>query len=171
MFNALHSAIQWTFLSNIFSVQSDCPGREKMGYGADIVATAGAYCYNYNMANFYKKTVQDFANDQQPDGGLTEIAPYTGIADRGYGGQSGPLGWQLAFCYLQKKLYDQYGDKQIIEQQYIVFKKQLDFLQKCCTRFVSLGYGDHEAIDRVRRLSAAVFITIMLCWQRNLQAF
>ncbi len=33
MFNKLHENIQWTFLSNVFSVQSDCPGREKMGYG------------------------------------------------------------------------------------------------------------------------------------------
>jgi len=31
MFNQLHETIQWTFLSNVFSVQSDCPGREKMG--------------------------------------------------------------------------------------------------------------------------------------------
>ena len=106
MFNKLHDVIQWTFLSNVFSVQSDCPAREKMGYGGDMVATADAFSYNYDMAHFYTKTVRDFANDQQPDGGITEIAPHTGIADRGYGGQSGPLGWQLAFPFLQKKLYD-----------------------------------------------------------------
>lgn len=148
MFNTLHDKIQWTFLSNIFSIQSDCPGREKMGYGADIVATASAYMYNYNMANFYKKTVQDFANDQQPDGGLTEIAPFTGIAISGYGGQSGPLGWQLAFAYTQKKLYDQYGDIRIIEQQYPVFKKQMDFLQtKAINGLFYWDIGDHEALD------------------------
>lgn len=148
MFNTLHDKIQWTFLSNVFSVQSDCPAREKMGYGADIVATAGAYLYNYDMANFYKKAVQDFANDQQPDGGITEIAPYTGIADRGYGGESGPLGWQLAFCYLQKKLYDYYGDKRIIEQHYPAFKKQMEFLKsKAVQGLFYWDIGDHEAID------------------------
>lgn len=159
MFNTLHDKIQWTFLSNIFSVQSDCPGREKMGYGADIVATAGAYLHNYNMANFYKKTIQDFANDQQPDGALTEIAPYTGIADRGYGGQSGPLGWQLAFCYLQKKLYDQYGDKRMIEEQYPAFKKQLEFLQANAKQgLYHWDIGDHEALDpRAEAFSAACF--------------
>ena len=159
MFNTLHDKIQWTFLSNIFSVQSDCPGREKMGYGADIVATSGAYMHNYNMANFYKKTVQDFSNDQQPDGALTEIAPFTGIADRGYGGQSGPLGWQLAFCYLQKKLYDQYGDKRVIEQQYPAFKRQMEFLQANAKQ--GLYYwdiGDHEALDpKAEAFSAACF--------------
>jgi len=159
LFNKLHEVIQWTFLSNIFSVQSDCPAREKMGYGADIVATAGAYIYNYNMANFYKKAIQDFANDQQPDGALTEIAPYTGIADRGYGGQSGPLGWQLAFCYLQKQLYDYYGDKRIIEQQYPAFKRQLDFLQQNAVNgLYHWDIGDHEALDpRAEAFSAACF--------------
>ena len=130
-----------------------------MGYGADIVATAGAYLHNYNMANFYKKTIQDFANDQQPDGALTEIAPYTGIADRGYGGQSGPLGWQLAFCYLQKKLYDQYGDKRIIQEQYPAFKKQLEFLQANAKQgLYHWDIGDHEALDpRAEAFSAACF--------------
>ena len=159
MFNTLHNKIQWTFLSNIFSVQSDCPGREKMGYGADIVATAGAYIHNYNMANFYRKTVQDFSNDQQPDGAITEIAPYTGIADRGYGGQSGPLGWQLAFSFVQKKLYDYYGDKQIIAQQYPAFKKQLEFLQANAVQgLYHWDIGDHEALDpRAEAFSAACF--------------
>ncbi|MDQ3845354.1 MAG: family 78 glycoside hydrolase catalytic domain, partial [Bacteroidota bacterium] len=50
MFNRLQEAIKWTFLSNVFSVQSDCPGREKMGYGADIVVTSEAFLYNFNMA-------------------------------------------------------------------------------------------------------------------------
>ncbi|WP_404980262.1 family 78 glycoside hydrolase catalytic domain [Chitinophaga pollutisoli] len=31
MFNRLDENIQWTFLSNVFSVQSDCPAREKTG--------------------------------------------------------------------------------------------------------------------------------------------
>jgi alpha-L-rhamnosidase len=148
LFNQLHDIIKRTFLSNLFSVQSDCPGREKMGYGADIVVTSEAFSYNYDMAGFYRKTVQDFANDQQPDGGITEVAPYTGIADRGYGGESGPLGWQLAFPYLQKKLYEFYGDKRIIEEQYPAIVKQLRFLQsKAVDHLFYWDISDHEALD------------------------
>ncbi|MEP6724487.1 MAG: family 78 glycoside hydrolase catalytic domain [Bacteroidota bacterium] len=159
MFNRLHEKIQWTFLSNIFSIQSDCPAREKMGYGADIVATAGAYIHNYNMANFYKKTILDFANEQQPDGALTEIAPYTGIADRGYGGESGPLGWQLAFAYLQKQLYNYYDDTRIIASQYPVLQKQLEFLQaKAVNGLYTWDIGDHEALGlRAEGLTASSF--------------
>lgn len=159
MFNTLHRVINWTFLSNVFSVQSDCPGREKMGYGADIVTTANAFIYNFNMGNFYRKTVRDFANEQQPDGGITETAPFTGIADRGYGENSGPLGWQLAFPYAQKQLYTFYGDKQIIEEYYDEFMKQMDFLQSHAVNgLFHWDISDHEAIDpRPEAFTAAAF--------------
>ncbi|MDQ3276823.1 MAG: family 78 glycoside hydrolase catalytic domain, partial [Bacteroidota bacterium] len=159
MFNHLQEVIKRTFLSNVFSVQSDCPAREKMGYGADMVVTAEAFLYNFGMANFYRKTVGDFANEQQPDGGITETAPYTGIADKGYGGQSGPLGWQLAFPFLQKKLYEFYGDKRVLQQYYPLFQKQLDFLKaKEVDGLYHWDISDHEALDpRPEAFTASAF--------------
>ncbi|MFT3705234.1 MAG: family 78 glycoside hydrolase catalytic domain [Agriterribacter sp.] len=159
MFNKLHEAIQWTFLSNVFSVQSDCPGREKMGYGGDIVATANAFIYNYDMYHFYNKAIRDFANEQRPQGGITEIAPFTGIDDRGYGDLSGPLGWQLAFPYMQEQLYEYYGDRRIIERNYPAFKRQLDFLaSKALNNVFYWDISDHEALDaKPEFFSAAAF--------------
>jgi alpha-L-rhamnosidase len=159
MFNKLHDVIQWTFLSNVFSVQSDCPGREKMGYGADMVVSADAFIYNYDMSNFYRKAVHDFANEQRPQGGMTEIAPFTGIDDRGYGDLSGPLGWQLAFPFLQKQLYEFYGDKRIIEENYPALQRQIDFLKKQAKN--NLFYwdiSDHASIDpKPESFSASAF--------------
>ena len=43
---------QWTFLSNLFGVQSDCPHRERFGYGGDLVTTSDAFMLNYDMADF-----------------------------------------------------------------------------------------------------------------------
>lgn len=159
MFNKVHEVAQWTFLSNVFSVQSDCPGREKMGYGADIVTTGNTFMYNYDMRNFYIKTVRDFANEQQPDGGITEIAPYTGIHDKGVGGESGPLGWQLAFPYLQKQLYEFYGDKKIIEAYYPSVTKQITFLEsKAIDGLFHWDISDHVAIDpKPEAFSASAF--------------
>lgn len=159
MFNRLFDVVRWTFKSNLFSVQSDCPGREKMGYGADMVVTADAFLYNFNMATFYGKAVQDFANEQQPDGGITEIAPFTGIADRGYGGESGPLGWQLAYPYLQKALYEFYGDERIIERNYAGIQKQLAFLKaKEINGLFHWDISDHESLDpKPEAFSASAF--------------
>jgi len=159
MFNQLHKVTLRTFMSNVFSVQSDCPGREKMGYGGDIVAVSESFLYNYDMGHFYRKTVQDFINDQTPEGGMTEIAPYTGIADRGIGGESGPLGWQLAFPYIQKQLYDFYGDKRVIERAYPAFVKQMNFINsKAIQGLFHWDIGDHEALDpRAEAFSACCF--------------
>jgi alpha-L-rhamnosidase len=159
MFNRLHEVVQWTFLSNVFSVQSDCPGREKMGYGADMVVSSNAFIYNYDMRNFYRKAVRDFANEQRPEGGITEIAPSTGIDDRGYGDGSGPLGWQLGFAFLQKQVYDFYGDKKVIEESYDAFKKQMDFLKaKEIYGLFHWDISDHEALDpKPEAFSASVF--------------
>lgn len=159
MFNRLDTITDWTFRSNIFSVQSDCPAREKFGYGGDIVATAEAFLYRYDMANFYRKTIRDFEHDQRPEGGVTETVPYVGIADKSPGDQSGPLGWQLAFPLLIHHMYEFYGDKRVIEQHYESVVKQVQFLHKTAKQNLHLeDISDHEALDtKPEALSASVF--------------
>lgn len=159
MFNKVNEISKWTFLSNVFSVQSDCPAREKLGYGGDIVGTAEAFMYNFDMANFYKKVIQDLRNDQRDGGGFTETAPYVGIADRGQGGGTGPLGWQLAYPLLLKHLYDFYGDKRVIEEGYSALRKQIDFLHsQAKDNLFDEDISDHEALDtKPVALTAAAF--------------
>ena len=36
LLNSIQQATERTFLNNLISVQSDCPGREKFGYGGDL---------------------------------------------------------------------------------------------------------------------------------------
>lgn len=43
--NTLHAVCRNTFTSNIMGVQSDCPGRERFGYGGDIAVSAEAYLH------------------------------------------------------------------------------------------------------------------------------
>lgn len=148
MLNKLNKALDYTFLSNIFSVQSDCPAREKFGYGGDIVGIARTFCWFYDMSNFYRKVVRDFANDQRPLGGMTETAPYNGIADRGLGDGSGPIGWQLAFGFLLKQLYEYYGDTRIIETNYPRFVKQVEFLRsQAKDNIIDKCINDHESLE------------------------
>ena len=148
MLNKLHTVLDYTFLSNVFSVQSDCPAREKFGYGGDIVGVARTFCWFYDMENFYRKAIHDFANDQRPEGGMTETAPYNGIADNGLGDGSGPIGWQLAFAFMQKQLYDYYGDLQTIRSFYPVLVKQVEFLRsKANGNKIEDCINDHESLE------------------------
>ncbi len=144
LFNQIQEMTKWTFLSNVFSVQSDCPAREKLGYGGDIVATAEAFSYNFDMSNFYRKVVQDFVNEVRTNGEVTSIAPNMGISENG-----APLGWQLAFPFGMKVLYDYYGDISTAEKNYKALKKQVDFFHSVNPDYLIRNeIGDHESIDK-----------------------
>jgi len=148
LFNDIQEVTEWTMLSNVFSLQSDCPGREKFGYGGDIVTAAEAYIYNYDMANFYRKAARDFQDDVRPNGGLPETAPYNGIDTQGFSEGSGPIGWQLAHPFVVQQLYRYYGDHQIVEEQYPVAKRALDFIRtKAPDHYIEHGIGDHVSLS------------------------
>jgi len=148
LLNGIQQMVRNTFLSNLFSVQSDCPGREKQGYGGDIVATADAFMFNYDMSCFYPKTLGDFADAVRPNGGMTECAPYNGIADEGFGGGTGPIGWQLAFPFLQRELYTFYGNKRVVEEEYQRTVGLVELLRSQAKEgLIDRGIGDHEAVN------------------------
>jgi alpha-L-rhamnosidase len=99
------------------------------------------------MANFYRKVLQDYANEQRPQGGFTETAPFVGIADNGLGDSSGPISFQLVVPYVAKQLYDFYGDKRVIEKYYPALQKLARFLQDSAQE--NLYYkdlSDHESL-------------------------
>jgi alpha-L-rhamnosidase len=148
LLKGIQKMVTGTFLSNLFSVQSDCPGREKQGYGGDIVATADAFIYNFDMSCFYPKTLGDFADAVRPNGGMPECAPYNGIADEGFGEGTGPIGWQLAFPFLQRELYRFYGNKRVVEEQYGNSVRLVEFLRsQAKDGLIDHGIGDHEAVN------------------------
>jgi len=148
LINRIDKMVRQTFRSNLFGVQSDCPGREKQGYGGDMVATADAFMYNLDMSSFYPKTLGDFADAVRPNGGMPECAPYNGIADEGFGEGTGPIGWQLAFPFLQRELYKFYGNKRMVEAQYDRTVRLVEFLRnQAKDGLIDHGIGDHEAIN------------------------
>jgi alpha-L-rhamnosidase len=145
--NELMAICKRTFLSNLIGVQSDCPHREKLGYGGDIVATAESFIHLFDMSAFYAKTVIDFADAARPDGAFTETAPFVGIADEGYGGGSGPIEWGTAHPELLWQLYRYYGNKKLLREQYPNAKKWVEFLRsKAVDHQLHTTIGDHESV-------------------------
>jgi len=147
MFNRIQDAFRRTFLSNIFSVESDCPHREKFGYGGDIVACSEAAIYNFDMSSFYAKSVEDLADSVRPNGSFTETAPYVGIADAGLGDGSGPVLWGSAHPVLQKSLLQYYGNQRIIAEQYENTRRWFELLaSKAKDHVLDQCIGDHESL-------------------------
>lgn len=147
MFNQIQDAVLWTELSNLFSVQSDCPHRERFGYGGDIVATSEMAILNFDMERFYAKAVQDLADAARANGGFTETAPFVGISDQGLGEKSGPVEWGTAHPLLQWQLYQYYGNTRILEQHYEETRRWLSLLESQAKDFIlANGIGDHESL-------------------------
>jgi len=141
LLNQIQKICQWTFLSNIFSVQSDCPHRERFGYGGDLVVSCDAFLLNYDMANFYAKTVRDWHDAARGDGMLTDTAPFVGIQYCG-------VGWAMIHPLLQERLYRYHGNRRLIEQQYATSRRWLDLVAKSNPdHIVSRGLSDHEGME------------------------
>jgi alpha-L-rhamnosidase len=147
-FNRLHEAVQWTLLSNLFSVQSDCPAREKFQYGGDIVATSEMAIFGYDMASFYAKTVADHLDAARGEGWFTETAPFVGIAAGNYVAEAGPISWGLAHPLLIAQLHQYYGDRRIMEEHSDAARTWVDLLDRHSDgHLIDRCIGDHESLD------------------------
>jgi len=142
LFNRIQAMCRWTFLSNLFGVQSDCPHRERFGYGGDLVVTSDAFMLNYDMSTFYAKAARDWHDSALPDGMLTDTAPSVGIQYCG-------VGWAMAHPHLLRQLYRYYGNRRVVEQQYPTSKRWLDLVcRQNPDHIVRNGLHDHEAIEK-----------------------
>ncbi len=142
LYNDIQKMTTRTFLSNVFSVQSDCPHRERFGYGGDIAATSGAFIYNFDMSGFYAKVVRDLQDAAGPGGRIRDTAPFVGIDYCG-------IGWALAHPLLLLELYRYYGDISLIEEQYPVARRWFEGVMAQNDLIITEGLSDHESLAPV----------------------
>ena len=142
LINAIQQASRRTFLANLIGVQSDCPAREKFGYGGDLNSIAESYINNFDMQAFYRKTVYDWI-DAINDSIFIDTAPYVGIRYCG-------LSWESAFLITQYYLYLYYNDTELVKELY---EFDLRWMEKAARlhpgAIVDAGLSDHESLDPV----------------------
>ena len=128
-----------TFKNNLVSVQSDCPARERFGYGGDLNATADAFIYNFDMHSFYRKTIYDWL-DAVKDSSFIDTAPFIGLAYCG-------ISWESAVLITQYKLWLFYNDLELVRELYAFDLKWMDKVKRIHPEgIVEKGLGDHEAL-------------------------
>ena len=119
--NRLQQNIQWGLRGNFLDVPTDCPQRdERMGWTGDAQVFAPTACFNVNAAPFFGKWLKDLEAEQREDGNVPWVVPNliengggTGWSD-GFGG----TGWADAATVIPWVIYERFGDKRILEQQY-----------------------------------------------------
>ena len=142
LLNSIQKATERTFLANLVSVQSDCPAREKFGYGGDLNATCESFIYNFDMQDFYRKTIYDWV-DAMNDSVFVDTAPYVGIKYCG-------ISWESAFLITQYSLYLYYNDTEIIKELYELDKHWMDKVARIHPDgLVEEGLSDHESLEPV----------------------
>ena len=142
LINSIQDATERTFLANLISVQSDCPAREKFGYGGDLNATCEAFIYNFDMQDFYRKTIYDWV-DAINDSVFIDTAPYVGLEYCG-------LSWESAFLTTQYNLFLYYNDTALIKELYNMDLKWMEKAERIHPNgIVESGLSDHESLEPV----------------------
>ena len=142
LLNEIQKTVRRTFLANLVGVQSDCPAREKFGYGGDLNATSASFIYNFDMQAFYKKTVYDWV-DAINDSTFVDTAPSVGIQYCG-------ISWESAFLITQYQLYLYYNDLDFIKEMYPFNQQWMDKVARIHPEgIVHKGLSDHESLSPV----------------------
>lgn len=144
--NWIYNTTKWTFENlSIGGYIVDCPQRERLGYGGDAHATSETGMFNYHMGAFYTKWMEDWRDVQgtefmggnmfnanharkKPSSGRilnNGIIPHTAPTFWGGGGPA----WGGICITLPWFMYQHYGDKQVLIQNFEMMKGWLSFLQ------------------------------------------
>jgi alpha-L-rhamnosidase len=123
LLNRIHENILWSQRANVMSIPTDCPQRnERMGWLGDVQLVSEQAVYNFNMAAFYRKFLDDIRLSQREDGALSDVTPvYWPL-------YPADPAWGSAYATLLWKLYFYYDDTPSLVKHYPHVRRYTDFL-------------------------------------------
>ncbi|MDD3108774.1 MAG: family 78 glycoside hydrolase catalytic domain, partial [Alistipes sp.] len=119
--NRLQAISRWTLLNNFHSIPTDCPHREKQGWTADAYMTAPTAIYNFDMAAFYTKWLEDLVGTQGDHGGLCTVAPSTAY-DLG-----SSTVWPAALLFVTRDMQLFYDDRQVAQRNLASMRRFVEY--------------------------------------------
>ncbi len=140
--NRLHKTALWTEISNLHSIPTDCPHRERCGWLGDAFLTSDMTIYNFDAATFWSKFLDDIETSCR-DGIPDNIAP-----GRRSGGKNPD--WGAAFIQLTWNMFLYYGDKSVISEHYDGMTFFMNHLQQIArNNIVHNGIGSLFSPNRI----------------------
>ena len=140
LFNQTYELIDWAIRSNMASVLTDCPHREKLGWLEQAHLMQNSVQYRYNLARMYEKMMNDMRSTQAENGMVPTIAPELVEFE---GGFKDTPEWGSAFIISPWYVYKWYGDSQLIERYYSDMQRYIDYLSlKAKDYIIAYGLGD-----------------------------
>ena len=136
--NRLFSNVVWGMRGNYLSVPTDCPQRdERLGWTGDTQIFSGAASYLADIGSFMHKWLRD-ARDSQTgfDGAYCDVIP------RIFTGHGGNAAWGDAGLVVPWRLWQMYGDREIVEEHYDSMEYYMRYLERFGLEGPNTAYGD-----------------------------
>jgi alpha-L-rhamnosidase len=136
--NRMWSIGIWGQRGNFLSIPTDCPQRdERLGWMGDAGVFWRTGSYNFDIAAFSQKFIQDIVDAQTSQGAFTNVSPNTlpfgGGGTEGTSawneGMVGAPGWGDAGVIVPWTTWVQYSDKAIIERNWDAMQHWMEFIQ------------------------------------------
>jgi alpha-L-rhamnosidase len=130
LLNQLEHNIIWGQKGNFVDVPTDCPQRdERLGWTGDAQVFAPTASFNFDTAAFYTKWLRDVALDQEDDGAVPYVIP-NALTHATRKGAAASAGWADVAVVLPWTVYQAFGDKRILEEQYPSMKAWVEYMRR-----------------------------------------
>jgi len=140
MFNRIHDVINKSIQSNMQSIFTDCPHREKTGWLEQTHLMARAIMYNYDVLSLYEKISNDICEAQCINGFVPNNAPEYVVMLYGF---RDSVEWSSACVINPWVAYKMYGDIRILENNYDSMIKLIEHLEsRSHKQLLEYGLGD-----------------------------
>ena len=149
LFNRTRKLVRWAQRSNMVSIMTDCPHREKLGWLEEDHLNGPALRYEFDLDQLFTKMMNDIADSQLTNGLVPTTAPeYTIFRDktnttllRNNFGDSPE--WSASFILVPWQQYEFSGDLELFRRHYVAMKAYVAYLGSRATNFiVNYGLGD-----------------------------
>lgn len=138
--NRIHDLIRWAMLSNMKSVLTDCPHREKLGWLEQAHLCGPSLMYNYGLAALYRKIAADMREAQTLNGLVPDIAPEYTVFQGGF--RDSPE-WGSASIIALWQNYQFSGDLLTLAENYQGMRRYVSYLTRLSRGgILSHGLGD-----------------------------
>ncbi|MBQ9660893.1 MAG: family 78 glycoside hydrolase catalytic domain [Bacteroidales bacterium] len=127
LLNHIHSLIDWAIRSNLVSITTDCPTREKLGWQEQNHLMAHSMMYRYDMRELMNKIADDLADSQHPDGAIPTTAPEYTPFEPGSGFEDTPE-WGASFILCPWYTYLWYGDDSALRRHFGAMDRYIAYL-------------------------------------------
>ena len=140
LFNRIYRLVLWAQRSNMVSVLTDCPHREKLGWLEQDYLNGPSLRYNFDMAPMFSKVMNDMADAQLENGLVPDIAPEYVIFGGGF--RDSPE-WGSAFLQVAWQQFLFSGDLEPLRLHYEQMERYVAYLGSTAKgHIVDHGLGD-----------------------------